>query len=153
MKLFATTALATALATSALAYDNNATSTATNVSMETSEMQQGDLIRSRDITGGNIYTLAGEAAQSWDSEWTYDQMRDNLNDIGEIEDLVLSSDGQLTGIVAEVGGFLDIGDKHVVIEVNDVKLVPIDDQTYAYVTRMTEEQLEELPAVDEGFWN
>ncbi|MBD3626375.1 MAG: PRC-barrel domain-containing protein, partial [Rhodobacteraceae bacterium] len=77
---------------------------------------------------------------------------DYSNDIGEIEDVVLSHDGQLKGIVAEVGGFLDIADKHVMLEVKDMKLVPVDDVEYAIVTRMTEEELEQLPEVDEGFW-
>jgi len=57
------------------------------------------------------------------------------------------------GIVAEVGGFLDLGDKHVVLSVSDLSLVAVDDQTYAYVTRFNEEDLENLPDVDEGFWN
>ena len=59
----------------------------------------------------------------------------------------------MVGIVAEVGGFLDIGDKHVMISTPDVNLVAVDDQTYAYVTRLSEEELEALPGVDEGFWD
>ena len=59
----------------------------------------------------------------------------------------------MIGIVGEVGGFLDIGDKHVLISIDDVNLVPVDDETYAFLTRLNEEQLEELPEVDEGFWD
>ncbi|MGY9048880.1 hypothetical protein P775_22620 [Puniceibacterium antarcticum] len=66
---------------------------------------------------------------------------------------ILSRDGKMIGIVGEVGGFLDVGDKHVAIAVNDVSLMAVDDQEYAYVTRLNEEDLEELPGVDEGFWN
>ncbi|HEV7344901.1 MAG TPA: hypothetical protein VGN60_04620 [Devosia sp.] len=33
--------------------------------------------------------------------------------IGETEDLILRSDGQVLALVAEIGGFLDIGDVHV----------------------------------------
>ncbi|SDY34365.1 PRC-barrel domain-containing protein [Citreimonas salinaria] len=118
-----------------------------------------NLIRTRDITGGDIYSmgtdytgLAGDAEMAW-SEQAYTGIGDGWNDIGEIEDIILSRDGQMIGIIAEVGGFFDIGDKHVMIPVNDVSLVPIDDETYAYVTRLTEEQLEQLEGVDEGFWN
>lgn len=114
---------------------------------------KGNLIRSRDITGGTIYSMAEGAGDTWDASATWDAMDNNWNDIGEIEDLVLSRDGKVTGIVAEIGGFLDIGDKHVVIAVDDLNLVAIDDATYAYVTRLSEEQLEELPGVDEGFWD
>ncbi|MGR3455822.1 PRC-barrel domain-containing protein [Pseudooceanicola sp.] len=116
---------------------------------------QGNLIRSRDITGGNIYTTnaAWDEGDVWDSSNVYDGVGTDWNDIGEIEDLILSRDGQLIGIVAEVGGFLDIADKHVAIAVEDVSLVAVDDQTYAYVTRFSEEELESMEGVDEGFWN
>ncbi len=112
----------------------------------------GDLIRSRDITGGEIYTI-GEADDEWSVGNQYDAVNSDWNQIGEIEDIVLSKDGQMVGIVAEVGGFLDIGDKHVMISVPEVNLVAVDDATYAYVTRLSEEELEALPGVDEGFWD
>ncbi len=113
-----------------------------------------NLIRTRDITGGEIYSLNTMVEDDmWTDTGMYDAVDTNWSDIGEIEDVILSKDGQMIGIVAEVGGFLDIGDKHVMIGVDDVRLVAVDDQTYAYVTRMSEEQLEEMPAVDEGWWN
>ncbi len=124
-------------------------------SMSTDELSQneGKLIRSRDITGGAIYTMNAANDEGWNADTTYDAVGGDWNQIGEIEDLVLTSDGKITGIVAEVGGFLDIGDKHVVISVQDLSLVAVDDQTYAYVTRYNEEQLEAMNGVDEGFWD
>lgn len=113
----------------------------------------GDLIRSRDITGGNVYTTNQADDEGWDPTVVYDGVDANWNDIGEIEDLVLSRDGKIIGIVAEIGGFLDIADKHVVVSVDDLSLVAVDDQTYAYVTRLNEEDLEGMQGVDEGFWN
>lgn len=113
------------------------------------DLDRDNLIRTRDITGGDIYTLAeGEAMGD-----SYDMVDTGWNDIGEIEDVILDRSGQMIGIVAEVGGFLDIGDKHVVIPVSNVRLVATDDRTYSYVTDMSEEMLEELPGVDEGFWD
>lgn len=112
-----------------------------------------NLIRTRDITGGTIYTTNAADDEGWDPKTTYDAIGPDWNQIGEIEDIVLSKDGQMIGIVAEVGGFLDIADKHVVIPVSDVSLVAVDDKTYSYVTRFNEEQLEAMHGVDEGFWN
>lgn len=113
-----------------------------------------NLIRTRDITGGDIYTL-NEAYDegSWLDTDYYDAVGTDWNEIGEIEDIVLSRDGKVIGIVAEVGGFLDIADEHVLIRLDDVKLVASDDGEYAYVTRMSEEELEAMPDVDEGWWN
>jgi hypothetical protein len=55
--------------------------------------------------------------------------------------------------VIEVGGFLDLGDKHIFMEIDDVQLVPVDDRSYALAIGQSEEQLEEMEGVDEGFWN
>lgn len=123
--------------------------------MSTEELAQagGDLIRTRDITGGDVYTTNEADDEGWDANVVYDEIAGGWNQIGEIEDIVLSRDGRVIGIVAEVGGFLDLGDKHVLLSVSDLSLVAVDDQTYAYVTRFNEEDLENLPDVDEGFWN
>lgn len=112
-----------------------------------------EMIRTRDITGGPVYTT-NEAMDegSW-MDAGYDTVGPDWNQIGEIEDVVLDSSGQMVGIVAEIGGFLDLGDKHVILETKDVKLVPVDDTQYSFVTIYNEEQLEEMEGVDEGFWD
>ena len=117
------------------------------------DWNNANLIRTRDITGGNVYTTNEADDEGWDPEYMYDTVGADWNQIGEIEDIVLNQSGRVIGIVAEVGGFLDIGDKHVVIEVNDLNLVAVDDATYAYVTRLNEEDLEAMQDVDEAFWN
>lgn len=124
-------------------------------SMSTEELAEsgGKLIRTRDITGGVIYTMNEANDEGWDASTMWNEVDTEWSEIGEIEDLVLTSSGQVTGIVAEVGGFLDVGDKHVMISVQDLNLVAVDDQTYAYVTKYNEEDLEEMQNVDEGFWN
>ncbi|EDZ48736.1 hypothetical protein RBY4I_3959 [Rhodobacterales bacterium Y4I] len=116
-------------------------------------MDTKDLIRTRDITGGDIYTLNGPMDEDTWGNWEADGVGPDWNDIGEIEDVILDRSGQMIGVVAEVGGFLDIGDKHVMIPVKDMRLAPVNDKRYVIVTRYTEEQLEELPSVDEGWWD
>ncbi|WP_373355636.1 PRC-barrel domain-containing protein [Pseudoroseicyclus sp. CXY001] len=141
-RLFASTLALTIAASGAYAQD-----------MMMDGYDRGELIRTRDITGGDIYTTNAANDEGWDASTVYDGVGDGWNEIGEIEDLILSRDGQLIGIVAEVGGFLDIADKHVVIPVENVSLVAVDDREYAFVTRYNEEQLEELEDVDEGWWD
>ncbi|WP_299815817.1 PRC-barrel domain-containing protein [uncultured Jannaschia sp.] len=151
MKPLATTALAAALATgaplAALAQDAMA--------------DMSDLIRTRDITGGPVYSIADRYD---DTTWADTTNRDaygytnyaygtDYRQIGEIEDIVLDQSGQMIGIVAEVGGFLDIGDKHVMVPTEDLRLEAVDEQTYSYITRLSEEELEELPSVDESWFD
>jgi hypothetical protein len=162
MKLtFTSTAAILALTgTTALAqmgsYDHGKMHSAMSMdAMSTEELAQneGNLIRSRDITGGAIYTMNAADDEGWNVDMTYEGVNADWTQIGEIEDLVLNADGKITGIVAEVGGFLDIGDKHVVMSVQDLNLVPVDDRSFVYLTRYSEEQLEEMTGVNEGFWN
>ena len=151
MKLMTATAIAMTLAASGAAAESH---TGGEMSASADLMnQQGMLIRSRDITGGAVYTTNEANDEGWDTTTTYDAVGTDWNQIGEIEDLILSPEGQMVGIVAEVGGFLDIGDAHVVLAVEDLNLVAVDDATYAYVTRYNEEDLESMEGVDEGFWN
>ena len=118
---------------------------------EAHTMNTDNLIRSRDITGGEVYTTANPMNDAdWDA-MQLDGVGSDWNDIGEIEDIVLDQNGQMIGIVAEVGGFLDIGDKHVMLPIEDVKLTAVDDGSYAVVTRKSEEELEEMQGVDESF--
>ena len=120
-----------------------------NFDLTTSE----NLIRTRDITGGQVWRMDAEADNStWDNNGTYEGTGEGWERIGSIEDVVLSRDGQMIGIVGEVGGFLGLGDKMVLMPVNDVRLTALDDGTYAYVTQMTQEEIEAAQDVDEGFW-
>ncbi|WP_417525929.1 PRC-barrel domain-containing protein [Marinovum sp.] len=116
-------------------------------------LDYAQLIRSRDITGGEIYTINGPMDDDTWGNWESEGVGPDWNDIGEIEDIVLDRNGQMVGVVAEIGGFLDIGDKHVLIPMSDVRLTPVDDKTYVLVTRKTEEELEQMEEVDEGWWD
>jgi hypothetical protein len=124
-------------------------SASTTMSLE----NRDDLIRTGDITGGDIYTMNAASDEGWSMDTLHTEVGAEWNDIGEIEDIVLNKNGQMIGIVAEVGGFLDIADKHVMIPVSDVNLVAVDDRSYAILTRHSEEELEQMESVDEGFWN
>lgn len=119
----------------------------------TAPLDTANLIRTRDITGGDVYTLNGPMDEDTWGNYEADGVGPDWNDIGEIEDVVLDRSGKMVGVVAEIGGFLDIGDKTVFLPVEDVRLTPVDDKHYVIVTRRTEEELEQLPSVDEGWWD
>ena len=48
----------------------------------------------------------------------------NGNRIGEVQDIFVNADGQVTSIVVEAGGFLDIGDAAFRVKWSDVSLTP-----------------------------
>jgi hypothetical protein len=61
--------------------------------------------------------------------------------IGDIEDVVTGSDGQVTSVLIDVGGFLGIGSRRVAIDVNNLEMR--GDRLVVF--GMTREQVEELP--------
>lgn len=138
--------------------DETTSSDTANMADNNSDMDMSDdsypvMIRTRDITGADIYTTNSDGTEAWDVYATYDSIEDSWNDIGSVEDIVLDRDGKMIGVIAEVGGFLDIGDKHVFIETEGVKLVPVDDMNYTFVTGLSKEELMDRENLDEGFWN
>lgn len=58
----------------------------------------------------------------------------NGEEIGDIENVVFSNEGELLGIIAEVGGFWDIGDTHVHVPWDNVMLVDGLEQVQVPVT-------------------
>lgn len=103
-----------------------------------------------DITGGVVYTLSSTEASDWDLDMTYDAVGEGWERIGSIDDIVLDNSGKIQGIVTEVGGFLGIGDKEVMLPLSDLKLIAMDGNEYAIVTPYTSEQLTDMQSFDEA---
>lgn len=109
-------------------------------------------IRAENIIGADIYTMNMEYDENlWGETTYYDEIDTDWEDIGEIEDIIISRDGQIMGLVAEVGGWLGIGDENVVISMDDVRVAGRGVGNYAFVTRLSEERMEAMPSVDEGW--
>ncbi len=69
------------------------------------------------------------------------------NKIGQIDDLVLSSDGQIKTAVIGVGGFLGAGKKDVAIPFTDLKVTKNNDKEQLTLDR-SKDQLKAMPAYD-----
>ncbi len=102
------------------------------------------------VMGGTIYTTSATDEVEWDVFETYDSVDQNWTDIGSIDDVVLSQNGKVEGILAEVGGFLGMGDKLVMLPVDQMKMVSVDDGEYAVVTSYTTDRLTDMQSYDSG---
>ncbi|MGC8201183.1 PRC-barrel domain-containing protein [Aliiroseovarius sp. PTFE2010] len=149
---------ASAIALSTAAYAETHSTTA-GEEMKTpaseSAITTGSMIRARDLVDAEIYTANTKSDFMWDYSTSYSQVETDWNEIGEIEDLVMDENGKLVGLIAEVGGFLDLGDKHVMVSLDEMKFFKADndgDSDWVVVTGLSEEQLEERENIDEGFW-
>lgn len=67
--------------------------------------------------------------------------------IGNVGELVLTADGQVSDAIIDVGGFLGMGEKPVALKLTDIDILRNEagDDVRVYVS-MTKEQLEKLPA-------
>ena len=97
-----------------------------------------------------IYTLEAEYDENeWIDTNYYSSVDPGWEEIGEVEDIAVSRDGQIVGLVAEIGGWFDIGDKGVIIDMKDVRIVGDNLGDVAFVTRLSQEQLESRQEVDQ----
>lgn len=119
--------------------------------------------RASDFTGNNLYVLSpevvtqlrGTAAHDertarWTSGETFIAGRDQWDDIGAINDLIMTQDGQLRGVLLDIGGFLGIDARTVMVDIADLYFVadsttPDDLDDFFVVASLSREQLEALP--------
>jgi hypothetical protein len=82
-----------------------------------------------------------------DQKVTADGQKD-WDNIGDINELVLSQDGSVKAVVIGVGGFLGMGEKNVAVSMKDIKFVKTGDgaDDYSLVINSTKEALNAAPA-------
>jgi len=119
--------------------------------------QLGNMIRTSEITGGDVYAVDRNewTDQEWADTEVFDEVGADWEDIGNITDVVLSPDGQRAGLVVSHGGFLDIGDDTVLLTMDEVRRIGSTEDVggdFNYVTRLTEEEIEQMPEVEENWW-
>lgn len=66
----------------------------------------------------------------------------NNERIGEVDDLLISQNGDVEGVIIGVGGFLGIGEKSVAVRFEDLKPAPNGNQL---MTQFTRKDLENAP--------
>ncbi|WP_168797691.1 PRC-barrel domain-containing protein [Aliishimia ponticola] len=140
-------------------YSSNLSSTSTQLGetemADTNAMNYGGMIRTSALTGGDVYTAATTEGYKWDAEVEFSEINPEWNRIGEIKDVVLDSNGQMIGVIAEVGGFLDIGDKHVMLKPAEYAMVQEGDDydDVVFVTGLSKDALTDREDMTEGMFD
>ena len=131
-KLLATTAIATLVATGAAMAQTTAPAPAAPMEAAPApQVKQAEGHLASNIIGETVYNGSGDEAEN----------------IGSVNDLVLSNEGQVEAIVVGVGGFLGIGQKNVALEYDLVKWAEMDGDEYL-VVETTRDALEAQPDFD-----
>ncbi len=135
-KLLMTTAVAMALAAPAAAQEQNFMT----------GIQSGDFYGS-ELIGKRLYVSEAEV----EDDGMFDETaRAEWDDVGEINDILISQDGEVKAVLLDIGGFLGIGEKRVAVSMDELKFVRDgDDQDdYFIVVQGSAAMLEEAPAFD-----
>ncbi len=69
--------------------------------------------------------------------------------VGEIDDVILSDSGEVDAVIINVGGFLGLGEKEVAVGMDNLQFLADEDGDYYLYTEFTQEQLEAQPEYDD----
>jgi hypothetical protein len=114
--------------------------------------QYANAIRADEAIGADVYSMNDTYVESaWDAADWYDGVGADWENVGEVEDIIISRNGRVIGVVVETGGWLDIGDESYVIDLRDLRMVGEGDDV-DFVTRLSQEQMEAQPRAPEDSW-
>lgn len=111
-RLLMTTAMCAALATTALADAH--TGVVMDYTASETDMFASELIGMRVYSTENNVDQMMPMTAGAETEW---------DDIGEINEIVISPDGQVAAVIVGVGGFLGMGEKDIALDISQIKLM------------------------------
>ncbi|SMO62166.1 PRC-barrel domain-containing protein [Paracoccus laeviglucosivorans] len=100
------------------------------------------------ITSRRIWTTNQPSTQEWSQPEELEERPAEWQDIAKVNDIVLDDSGQVVGYIADIGGFLGIGAKKVLLGVDAIHMVSVGTDTF-FATNYTKAELEALPDFDE----
>ncbi|WP_414896879.1 PRC-barrel domain-containing protein [Rhodovulum sp. YEN HP10] len=122
-RILATTALATLVAMPVLAQSQGAAS-APDVEVAGQSMSADTLI------GKRIYVATGESDGLSMTDLT--DAPDSWEDVGEIGDVYIDGTGTVNAVIADIGGFLGIGEREVALQMDSLQFAPDADDAGEY---------------------
>jgi hypothetical protein len=113
--------------------------------MSSAPMTSVEVATPFDITTGYTQVDSDRLTSRIVGQPVYDGTAADANNLGNINDLVLSSTGSVQAVVIGVGGFLGIGEKQVAVAYSALEWVVAADNTERFVLNTTVEQLTAAP--------
>lgn len=126
------------------------------MSPATAQMAATDPVTIDDLEPATMLTTRPEHAVT--IKTYYEQSVYNPSDetIGEVRDVLIDEDGEITALIIGVGGFLGLGEKNVAVPFDAVHRAQRDNDWYL-VMNTTKDALEDAPGYkydsDTGEWN
>lgn len=134
-------------------------STADDTDLEDIRSPSGDITSITEWDYDSLYESGGIRS---DELMGAEVFGDKGQEIGNVENVVLNGQNEIIGVIAEVGGFVDIGDTHIIVPWEDVNMrddgvkVPVNQQNlnqfslFGDDSPLSQQNLEEVARVKEG---
>jgi hypothetical protein len=118
---------------------------AANVSPITTYQQQPTDVQASKFIGMRVYATEKDVAPDASAKA---ENQKEWDDIGEINDVILSRKGEVKAVVVGVGGFVGIGEKNVAVAMKDIKFIRNGDNEndYFLVISSNKQVLTDAPA-------
>jgi hypothetical protein len=107
--------------------------------------REGEDHRLSDLMGATVYVTESDIPMT-----EVDAEPEGWEAVARVDDFVMTRDGQVRGVLIDVGGFLGIGARTVMVGMEQLRFVNRVDQEEMYVVfTATREQLEQAPEFDQ----
>lgn len=98
------------------------------------------------IMNRRIWTTNQPSSSAWENTTLTERPAD-WTDIAKVDDIVVDAEGSIVGYVADIGGFLGLGAKQVLLNPDALHFVQVGEDAF-FATNYTREELEALPDFD-----
>ncbi|MGR3484492.1 MAG: PRC-barrel domain-containing protein [Paracoccaceae bacterium] len=109
----------------------------------TDAVAAGD-IQGSDFIGMRVYGLEGELPMGE----TIDTSAVEWDDLGEVNDIIMTPDGRIDAVLLGIGGFLGLGERDVAMQMSELSFYTGEDGERFLAVSATQEELEALPEYD-----
>ncbi|MCF1503241.1 PRC-barrel domain-containing protein [Afifella sp. H1R] len=136
--LMASTAIAALLTTGAIAQTQPAPQNETTQAQSTTEGVKTQQKQGEDL------------ASSWMGQTVYSSAGPDAEEVGDIDDLLVDENGNITAAIIGVGGFLGLGEKEVALDYDQFQVTQDQNGEMRLVVDATEEELKNAPEFQEN---
>ncbi|ODT68808.1 MAG: hypothetical protein ABS75_19200 [Pelagibacterium sp. SCN 63-23] len=158
--LLTTSAIALALSTTVIAQDNAAPVApaetpatpaeapavpAAGAQVDTGAAETTEIDAPWDMSAGYVAADSDNLGSQLMGAPVYSSATDDAEQVGTINDIVFSAQGDITAVVVGVGGFLGIGEKSVAVDFQSLEFALAADNTERWVLPTTAEALTAAP--------
>jgi sporulation protein YlmC with PRC-barrel domain len=108
--------------------------------------QEPDVIYGSQLIGMDVYSSQTDYATEYgDDRPVPESARADWDSIGEVNDVLLTTEGDVRGVLLDIGGFLGMGEHTVALDMSKVHLLRDENQAPFLAVTSSREELEQAP--------